>query len=73
VWSPFFRDVTPTALAEARQLGLKTIVWTVNEPADMAALLDQRVDGIITDYPDRLRTVMQGRGLPLPAPTPVEP
>jgi glycerophosphoryl diester phosphodiesterase len=73
VWSPFFRDLTPAALAEARQLGLKTIVWTVNEPADMAAMLDQGVDGIITDYPDRLRALMPSRGLPLPRPTPVEP
>ena len=40
--------------------------WTVNDPADMARLIDWRVDGIITDYPDRLRKVMADKGLPLP-------
>lgn len=73
VWSPFFRDLTPAALAEARLLGLQTIVWTVNDPADMAAMLDQGVDGIITDYPDRLRALLPSRSLPLPAATPIDP
>lgn len=73
IWSPFFRDVTTPALAEARFLGLKTVVWTVNEPADMAALLDHGVDGIITDYPDRLRALLASRSLPLPTQTPVDP
>jgi glycerophosphoryl diester phosphodiesterase len=40
----------------------------VNEPADMTRLLDMGVDGIITDYPDRLRQVLAARGLPLPVP-----
>ncbi|NIR41066.1 MAG: glycerophosphodiester phosphodiesterase, partial [Actinobacteria bacterium] len=35
-------------------------------------LIDLGVDGIITDYPDRLRAVMAKRGLPLPVPTPVD-
>ena len=73
VWSPFFRDMTDAALAEAKALGLQTVVWTVDAPADMEALLDRGVDGIITDYPDRLRAVMARRGMPLPAPTPVTP
>jgi glycerophosphoryl diester phosphodiesterase len=73
VWSPFFRELTETALAEAKALGLATIVWTVNEPADMGRIIDMGVDGIITDHPDRLRAVAQARGLVLPEPTPVEP
>ena len=43
-------------------------VWTVNEAGDMAALLDLGVDGIITDYPDRLRELLSARGLELPPP-----
>ena len=39
--------------AEARALGLKVVVWTVNEVEDMLALARLGVDGIITDYPDR--------------------
>jgi glycerophosphoryl diester phosphodiesterase len=33
-------------------------VWTVNEKDDMQRLLDLGVDGIITDYPDRLLDVL---------------
>ena len=53
-------------IAEFHRAGLRVIPWTVNETQDMARLIDWGVDGIITDYPDRLRTVMQQRGLPLP-------
>ena len=68
VWSPRFRDVTPAALAEARSLGLRLIPWTVNEPSEMARLIALGVDGIITDYPNRLRAVMEQRQMPLPPP-----
>ena len=53
VWSPYYRDVTEEALAEAHALGLKVVVWTVNEVEEMLALARLGVDGIITDYPDR--------------------
>ncbi len=73
VWSPHFRDVTAERLREARGLDLRVLPWTVNEPPDMARLIDLGVAGLITDYPDRLRAVLREKGLPLPAPTPVEP
>jgi glycerophosphoryl diester phosphodiesterase len=73
VWSPFFRDVTPEAMAEAKANGLTVAVWTVNEPADMRLMIDMGADAIITDYPDRLRAVMAERGLPLPPASPVTP
>ncbi len=34
--------------------GIKTLVWTVNEPKDIALMLAIGVDGIISDYPDRV-------------------
>jgi glycerophosphoryl diester phosphodiesterase len=49
------------------------VVWTVNDPRDIERMIDYGVDGIISDYPDRLRRIAAGRGLPLPAPTPVMP
>ncbi|SLN44135.1 glycerophosphodiester phosphodiesterase [Oceanibacterium hippocampi] len=73
VWSPYHRDLTDAALAEAHEIGLEVVVWTVNDPLDMTLLIERGVDGIITDYPDRLREVMEKRGLPLPEATPVEP
>jgi glycerophosphoryl diester phosphodiesterase len=66
VISPAFRSVTPQMIAEAHELGLPVIPWTVNTTADMERLMDLGVDGIITDYPTRLRTLMEGRGLKLP-------
>ena len=53
VWSPYYRDVTEETLAEAHALGLRVVVWTVNEVEEMLALARLGVDGIITDYPDR--------------------
>ena len=73
IWSPNYRDVTDAALAEAKSLGLETVVWTVNDEAEMRLLIKRGVDGIISDYPDRLRAVAAALGLPLPKATPVEP
>lgn len=73
VWSPYFGDVNRENLREARDAGLKVVVWTVNDPRDIARMLDLGVDGIISDYPDRLRRVAAERGLPLPPATPVQP
>ena len=53
VWSPFYSDLSAESFAEARSLGLKVVVWTVNEVSDMRALARLGVDGIVTDYPDR--------------------
>ncbi len=37
-----------------QQLGIKVIPWTVNDEEKMKALISWGVDGIITDYPDKL-------------------
>jgi glycerophosphoryl diester phosphodiesterase len=65
-WSSAFRNLTPGSIAEAKGLGLKVLPWTVNDPADMARLIDWNVDGLITDYPDRARKVMGDKGMSLP-------
>jgi glycerophosphoryl diester phosphodiesterase len=66
IWSPWLNNVDAAAVKRAHEAGLQIIAWTVNEPADMRRLIDWGVDGIITDYPDRLREVMRERGMALP-------
>ena len=45
----------------ARELRVRVIPWTVNEPADIARILDMKVDGIISDYPDRVQQALKAR------------
>jgi len=66
VWSPFWRNPTPETLQEAKALGLRVVPWTVNDPARMEQLIAVGIDGLITDYPDRAREVMQRHGMKLP-------
>lgn len=70
VWSPFFADLTAANIQAAHGLGIKVIPWTVNDADVMAELIDRGVDGIISDFPDRLREVMASKGLELPSPSP---
>ena len=73
VWSPYYAETTRNQVKEAQSLGLKVVVWTVNEPADMRRMIEWGVDGIISDYPDRLRQTAGELGAPLPHPTSVVP
>ncbi len=65
-WSPFWRNVTVESVEDAHALGIKVLPWTVNNPADMARLIDMKVDGLISDYPDRLRKAVADKGVALP-------
>ena len=53
--------VTERFVRNAQRQNVAVHVWTVNETADMERLLALGVDGIITDYPDRLLALL-GRG-----------
>jgi glycerophosphoryl diester phosphodiesterase len=46
--------VTPALLAEARKKDLQVVCWTVNHPAHMRMLMMAGVDGIMSDYPERV-------------------
>jgi len=73
IWSPYFGDVTPALIAEAHDLKLRVVVWTVNKPDDMARMIDIGVDGIISDRPDLLRKVAVDKGIVQPGVLPLTP
>lgn len=60
--SPEHAITTPALIDRAHSLALPVIVWTVNTPADMTRFIGHGVAAIVTDYPDRLKS--------LQAPTP---
>jgi hypothetical protein len=41
---------------------MAVVPWTIDDPCDEGSLIDAGVDGLITDYPDRLRGVFASRG-----------
>ena len=65
-WGPCFQDLTRSLVAEAQSLGLEVHTWAVNEITHIETMVDYAVDGIISDYPDRVRTVLAKRQYVLP-------
>jgi glycerophosphoryl diester phosphodiesterase len=56
------RVVDRRFVTHAHRVGLQVHVWTIDDPAEMNALLDLGVDGIMTDRVDVLRDVYISRG-----------
>jgi len=59
VWCPFYRDVTKQNVEMAHDLGLGVNVWTVNSEREMLRMIKYGVDGIITDFPNKLKRVCE--------------
>ena len=53
--NPNFETLTRENNLKIQEAGFKTYVWTVNEPEDILAMKRLGVDGIITNYPERIR------------------
>jgi glycerophosphoryl diester phosphodiesterase len=54
IWDGEHIQLTQQNIDEAHSLGLKVMAWTVNEITEMKRLGEMGVDGITTDYPDRV-------------------
>ncbi len=54
-----FEIVTADYLKAAHAQNLQVHVWTINKTEDMQKLIDLGVDGIMTDYPDRLLELLR--------------
>ncbi len=73
-WEPEDVELTKETLKEAHSLGLKVVVWTWPEHSGtvfnvklVSDLIDQGVDGIITDDPGMLISMLAARDYKLPA------
>ncbi|MGH8197284.1 MAG: glycerophosphodiester phosphodiesterase [Steroidobacteraceae bacterium] len=71
VWSPHALDLDERLVAEAHRLGLAVVPWTVNDPKHMERILALGVDGLISDRPDLLRSLLETKGIAVPSPTPM--
>ena len=63
VWCPFYRDVTKENVKLAHDLGLAVNVWTVNNDEDVLRMIEYSVDGIITDYPKKVKEICKKRNI----------
>lgn len=52
--NPYFKNLNLEKANEIRDAGFKIYAWTVNEPADIDAMKRIKVDGIITNFPERV-------------------
>jgi glycerophosphoryl diester phosphodiesterase len=57
--NPHFLLATPDFVAEAHDRGLAVFVYTVDEPELMSELLDRGVDGLFTNFPARMRALVE--------------
>ncbi len=56
---PSIGIITKQGVLDAHQEGFNVNAWTINEPEDIKRLISFGVDGIITDYPDRLNSMLE--------------
>lgn len=59
IWGPRADHLREDLVKNAHALGLKVVPWTVNTTSQMKTLINWSVDGIITDYPDKLTALYE--------------
>ena len=62
-WHPKHKDINKDVVMIAHEEGLPVNVWTVNEEFDMLRMIDYGVDGIMTDYPLRLKELCERKNI----------
>jgi glycerophosphoryl diester phosphodiesterase len=61
-YCPDYRFVDAELIRQVHAAGGRVMPWTVNRPEHWQRLLDWGVDGLTTDYPNRLRSYLRERG-----------
>tara|TARA_Y100000287_G_scaffold174800_1_gene163949 strand:- start:439 stop:1362 length:924 start_codon:yes stop_codon:yes gene_type:complete len=62
-WHPYYKDINKKAVKDAHNNNLPVNVWTVNDEDDMLKMIEYGVDGIMTDYPLRLKNLCEKRSI----------
>ena len=58
VWAPRHDQLTTNLVREAHTCGLKVTPWTVDRPDDIKSCIGMKVDGIISNRPDRVKRIL---------------
>ena len=58
-WHPYHKDITKKLVDISHQEELPVNVWTVNKEYEMLKMVEYGVDGIMTDYPLRLKELCE--------------
>jgi glycerophosphoryl diester phosphodiesterase len=62
-YGPDYEFLDALQIRQLHEAGVRVVPWTVNDPEAWARLLAWGVDGITTDYPDRLAELLRERGV----------
>jgi len=62
-WHPYYKDINKKAVKDAHDNNLPVNVWTVNDEDDMLKMIEYGVDGIMTDYPLRLKNLCEKKSI----------
>ncbi len=57
-WAPYYKHLTFGLLNEAHDLGIQVFAWTPDKRSAMVRLIEMGVDGIITNRPDILKSIV---------------
>jgi len=59
VYSPYFKLIDAEKVQQLKAKNMQVVPWTVNEVPDIKKMMEIDVDGIISDYPDRVMAVLR--------------
>jgi len=59
--SPYFELLSAHSVSEYQKRGFQIVPWTLNDSIDIDKMLDYEVDGIISDFPDRVMRQLQAK------------
>jgi len=62
-WHPYYKDINKKAVKDAHDYNLPVNVWTVNDEYNMLKMIEYEVDGIMTDYPLKLKELCDKKNI----------